>query len=139
MIQSRRSWLYLAFLAGMLAVGIPYWIIPYGQVNLPSALLTPALAVVVVAAFVARVGRTASFWRVVLVVGSAVPAAVFMRVVRDTTSDPTSHNLWPVEVFIALMVGLSCSLGGAAAGMIVGMLSSPQPDGAAVMSRLEER
>lgn len=127
MTQSRRTWLYLAFLAGVLAVGIPYWLMPYGRVNLPGALMTPALAVVVVAAFLARAGRTASFWRVVFVVGSSVPAAVFMRVVWDTTRDPTSHNLWPFEVIIALMVGLSCSLGGAAAGMIGVMLRTPQP------------
>lgn len=127
MIQSRRNWLYLAFLAGVLAVGIPYWLMPYGQVSLPSALMTPALAVVVVAAFLARIGRTASFWRVVFVVGSAVPAAVFMRVVRDTTQDPTSHNLWPFEVIIALMVGLSCSLSGTLVGMIGAMIKTPQP------------
>jgi hypothetical protein len=127
MTHSRRSWLYLAFLAGVLAVGIPYWRMPYGQVNLPSALMTPALAVVVVAACLARAGRTASFWRVVLVVGSSVPAAVFMRVVADTSGDPTSHNLWPFEVIIALMVGLSCSLGGAAAAMIGAMIRTSQP------------
>jgi hypothetical protein len=51
MIQSRRTWLYAGFNTGACAVGIPYWLTPYGQVNLPSALLTPALMVVVVAAF----------------------------------------------------------------------------------------
>jgi hypothetical protein len=127
MIESRRTWLYIAFLAGVLAVGIPYWLMPYGQVNLPSALLTPALGVVVAAAFLARIGRTASFWRVVLVVGSTVPAAVFLRVVWDTTRNPTSHNLWPFEVIIALMVGLCCSLSGAVAGMIGAMIKTPQP------------
>jgi hypothetical protein len=127
MIQSRRTWLFVAFSAGLFAVGIPYWLTPYRQVNLPDALFTPALLVVVLAAFVVRTVRAASFWRGVLIVGSAVPAAVMARVSWETTRDPTSHNLWPFELIIALMVGLACSLGGTVAGKIGAMLRAAQP------------
>jgi len=110
MIQSRSTWLYIAFTAGLFAVGIPYWLIPYRQVNLPDALLTSALLVVVLAAFVVRTTSAASFWRGVLIVGAAVPAAVMMRVSWETTRDPTSHNLWPFEIVIALVVGVSLAM-----------------------------
>ncbi|HET8700783.1 MAG TPA: hypothetical protein VFL97_03845 [Nitrococcus sp.] len=41
---ARRGRLAIAFTASFLAVGIPYWLIPYGMLNLPEALLRPALA-----------------------------------------------------------------------------------------------
>lgn len=78
MIQSRRIWLYLGFVAGLVAVGIPYWIVPYRQVSLPGSLLTPPSLTVVVAV-------------------------------------------------VALVVGFSCSLGGAVPRTIGAMLRAPHP------------
>ena len=56
-----------------------------------------------------------------------VPAAVMARVVVDTARDSTSHNLWPLEILIALAVGLACSLVGTALGSLLLMRSSKRP------------
>jgi hypothetical protein len=56
---------------------------------------------------------------------SSVIAVVVARVVVEGVQDPTSHNLWPFEVIIALMVGFACAFGGAVAGrLIAGLLPS---------------
>jgi hypothetical protein len=122
MNQLKRKWLSVAFISGFLAVGIPYWLIPYNKGNLPDALMGPALLVVVFAALLIRSFQVTSFWRVVGIVGASVPAAVFARVIVEGLQDPTSHNLWPFEVIIALFVGFPCALAGAVAGSLVSTL-----------------
>lgn len=56
---------------------------------------------------------------IVFVVGGSVPSAVLARITVETTNDPTSHNLWPLEL-IAALVGGACS----SAGTLVGNLPS---------------
>jgi len=124
-----RHPLLIGFAASFLAVGIPYWAIPYDGAQLPSALLTPALAVVVAAAAILRAIGAAPFRRIVGVVGASVPAAVMARVSVDTSSDPTSHNLWPFEVVIACGVGFACSLAGAIAGHAAAALAARRRSG----------
>jgi hypothetical protein len=41
---------------------------------------------------------------------------VIARVIVETSQDPTSHNLWPLELIIASAVGLAVSLVGSLAG-----------------------
>jgi hypothetical protein len=125
----RRHWPLIGFAAGFLAVGVPYWAIPYDGAQLPSALLTPALAVVVAASAILRAIGAAPFWRIVGVVGASVPAVVMARVLVDTSSDPTSHNLWPFEAAIACGVGFACSLAGAIAGGGLAMLAARRRSG----------
>ena len=122
MNQIKPNWLSVAFVLSFLAVGIPYWLIPYNKVNLPSALIEPGLLVVVFAALLIRSQRASSFWEVVSIVGASVPAAVFARVIVDGLKDPSSHNLWPFEVIIALLMGFLCALAGAVAGSLVSTL-----------------
>jgi hypothetical protein len=112
----------IAFVASFLAVGVPYWMIPYNEVNLPDALMTPGLFVVVFASLVMRAYGVASFWKAASIVGAAVPAAVLARVIWDGVQDPTSHNLWPLEILIALPMGLGCALAGAIAGSLLAKL-----------------
>jgi hypothetical protein len=114
--------LLIAFAASVLAVGVPYWSIPYSKLNLPSALIGPALWVVVASALLPRAGGLARFWRTVGVIGASVPAVVLARVVVDGIRDPTSHNLWPFEAIIALAIGFACALTGALAGSAVAKL-----------------
>jgi len=45
-------------------------------------------------------------WRLFAAVPAAVMAFVVLRIVIDTTRDPTSHNLWPFE--IVMWGGFSC-------------------------------
>ena len=119
MAKVKQIWLPLAFLASLAAVGIFYWMIPYDKVNLPDALMVPGMVVVGFAALALRSFRVAPFWRVTAVVGASVPAAVFARVIWDGVQDPTSHNLWPLEVVIALLVGLVVAFAGAIAGSLI--------------------
>ena len=126
----KSLWLPLSVAASFLAVGIPYWWIPYGKVNLPSALLGPGLIVVVISALLLRIYDVAALWRVIWMVGGSVALAVMTRVVVDGVRDPTSHNLWPFEVIIALVVGFACSASGAiVGGLIARLLSSRIRDG----------
>jgi len=48
------------------------------------------------------VWRWRGAWRVAAAVPAAMMAFVVLRLIVDTASDPTSHNLWPFEI---LMVG----------------------------------
>lgn len=45
-------------------------------------------------------------WRFFAAIPAAVMAFVVLRIVIDTTRDPTSHNLWPFE--IVMWGGLTC-------------------------------
>ena len=115
---NRSTWLSIAFFAGFLAVGLPYWQIPYAKLSLPETLIGFGLLVVIAAATISRLsGRTPVFLTIV-VVGMTVPSAVFARVIVEATKDPTSHNLWPIEVGIALFVGI----GSSSVGVLLGSL-----------------
>ena len=79
----------------------------------------------VVLALLARGVWKAGFWTTTLVVGASVPAAVMARVVHDTWSDPTSHNLWPFELILAAGPGLLVAAIGALAGGQARQLRGP--------------
>ncbi len=124
MDKLRQNGLPIAFVASFLAVGVPYWLIPYSKISLPDALVAPGMLVVVLGALMLRSCGVASFWRVTSIVGASVPAAVFARVIADVAADPTSHNLWPLEIIIALPMGLAGALVGATAGSLFGKLAA---------------
>lgn len=113
-----RWWLLATFLVLVIIVGVPFWRIPYSQVNLPDALLTPALLAVAAGAVLLRVKAMGTRQSAFLAAGAAVPAAVVLRVIVETVADPTSHNLWPFEVVIASVLGLVA----AGAGVLVARL-----------------
>jgi len=115
-MNEKTVWAIAAFSVAFLATGIPYWQIPYAKVSLPSSLYGPALLVVAIAAAALRLGAKASFARALFVAGLAVPAMVMARVQVETSLDPTSHNLWPLEIIIAAAVGLLVSFAGSLIG-----------------------
>lgn len=108
----------LAWGASLLVTGLPYWSTPYRSVSLPGTLVTPGLFVIVLAAAVISFSRGHGALKQVAIVGLSVPAVVVARVTWDVMRDPTSHNLWPFEVVIALMIGFGCAVTGAVAGML---------------------
>lgn len=114
----REQIMLIGFSASLLGVGIPYWMIPYQQVSLPNVLYGSPLLIVSVAAAVACAFNAASFWKSVAIVGASVPVAVLFRIVVEATADPTTHNLWPVEVSIAFILSLVCSTVGAICGVL---------------------
>ena len=113
-------WLAAAFLVSFFTVGVPYWQIAYSKVSLPDTLYGAGLIVVGVLAAAARAFGKARLMAVIFVVGAAIPAAILARVAVETASDPTSHNLWPLEMIIAAVVGMVSS----SAGALVGSLPS---------------
>ena len=98
-------WLLLAFAVVVLAAGIPYWRLPYDEINrghfavLPGALLLGFLTFMLVMAEVARVKQ------IVVTMLLCVPTIDIVSIVKDTAADPTSHNLWPFELAIAAISG----------------------------------
>ena len=118
----QRTLLLTGFLASLLAVGIPYWVIPYSSVSLPDALIGFGVIVVILAALALRAWVTAPFWKTTLVIGASVPAVVLARVFVEATADPTSHNLWPLEITIAMGVGFAAALIGTVAGSLIAKL-----------------
>ncbi len=118
-INGRKYWWQPGFALAFFTVGVPYWLVPYNKLNLPDALLGAGLVVVFAAALAARLYSGKSFMRVVMVMGAAVPTVVMMRVVIDGVRDATSHNLWPLEVIIAIFVGGAVALMGALAGSVM--------------------
>ena len=51
-------------------------------------------------------------WRIAAAVPAAIMAFVVLRIIIDTSRDPTSHNLWPFEILMAgaLSAGLTVVL-----------------------------
>ena len=127
MSRSSRGWLLIAFAIAFVGVGFRYWQMPYEQLDLPDALYGPGLAAVLVVAMMVRAFGVARFWIAWLVVASAVPAAVLVRIALDTASDPASHSLWPFEILVAAGIGLVAALAGALLGSLFLLRSSRRP------------
>lgn len=127
-IDWRKYWWQPGFVLAFFAVGVPYWLIPYNKLNLPDALLGAELVVVFAAAVLVRIYSGKSFLRVVMVMGSAVPAVVMARVVVDGVLDYSAHNLWPFEVVIAILVGGAVAVAGTLAGSVVLWLSRKESE-----------
>ncbi|HYM85642.1 MAG TPA: hypothetical protein VET30_02790 [Pseudoxanthomonas sp.] len=127
MTRSTPAWLLLAFLIAFVGVGFRYWQMPYSQVSLPNSMYGPGLVAVGVVAMLARAFGLARFWKVWLLIAASVPAAVLVRVIVETGGNATSHNLWPLEILIAICLGLACALLGTALGSLFLMRSSKRP------------
>jgi hypothetical protein len=119
--------LALAFAVSFLAIGLPYWQIPYAHVSLPKSLIGFGLLTVAVLVTASRFVAGVRLLPTTLVIGASAPCAVIARVIYDTSTDPTSHNLWPFEIVIAIALGFVASLVGAAIG---GLLASATRTGA---------
>lgn len=120
MTLSNRVVLALAFFGSFFVVGASYWPIPYAQISLPNAVWGLPLVVVAALAALPSVLSSARFWPSALIVGASVPAAVLARVIYDTSSNPSSHNLWPLEIILATGPGLLAGVAGALVGGFLG-------------------
>lgn len=127
MTRSSPAWLLIAFLIAFVGVGFRYWQIPYPQASMPESLYGPGLVAVGVVAMMARAFGLARFLKVWLLIAATVPLAVLARVILETSGDPTSHNLWPLELGIAAALGLGCALLGALLGSLFLLRSSKRP------------
>lgn len=112
-----RTAVRLAFVAVFLAVGIPYWLVPYNK-TIPNPVIAIGLVAVVAAAAILAF-RGFKLAKAIAVPGLAVPAAAMARVIVEGVIDPTSHNLWPFEIVIAALLGLAAALPGALLGWLL--------------------
>ncbi|CCD96004.1 conserved membrane hypothetical protein [Bradyrhizobium sp. ORS 375] len=98
-------WLFAAFAVVVLAAGLPYWRLSYDELNrgqfavAPGALLLGLLSLVLVLADAAPVRR------IVQVMSFCAPTIAAVSIARHTAIDPTSHNLWPLELAFAGIAG----------------------------------
>ncbi|MDO1527955.1 hypothetical protein QMK61_03835 [Fulvimonas sp. R45] len=113
-------WLVACTMVCVLAIGLPYALTPYGKLNLPGALF-PGLWLAGAGAFVLAALQAGAL-RGMLALGAIAPLVAWLRVLVDAARDPTSHNLWPFEIAIAVGASLACVLPGAALGMLVARL-----------------
>lgn len=108
----------LAWLVGFLAVGLPYWRIPYARVTLPNALPVLGLLVVGAIALFLVASKRLSLGMSTGILATTVLAAVMARVIVEGVSDPTSHNLWPFELVVAGVTGVLVAGMGAGIGAL---------------------
>ena len=104
------------------AVLIPYAArIDLGH-ELPGALYGIGLWIVGFAAMIARWRLRLGIFAATFAAGAGVPAAVLGKLLWDIAADPTSHNLWPFELGIAVAVGAVAALSGALVGWVMAVL-----------------
>ena len=113
-----------SFVIALVAVGIPYWRIPYAQVALPNSIFNFGLLVTLLAPIWLRGVVRTSFAKAFMAVGLAAPAAIILRIVLETSADPTSHNLWPLEVILTAGVSVALAFVGAMLGSALRFLLS---------------
>ena len=126
--MNQRTLFFLlgGFAVCYLALGIPYWRLPYNQ-DPPSSLTSLGLLLLLGTGMASRLLTPASWIRCTLFVGASVPALVMTRVLIDTASDPTTHNLWPFELVIAAVCGFGpAALGTAIGGLLRRLMNSAQ-------------
>ncbi|MEO3474454.1 hypothetical protein AAFN86_21490 [Roseomonas sp. CAU 1739] len=112
-------WLTAAFIVGVFLSGMQYWLLSYRQAELPVAVMGPGLLALPVIAAALVAARVAAPRRALVVMMSCLPCAIILRVVAETWRDPTSHNLWPFEVVMAILVGLVAVLPGVGIGVFL--------------------
>lgn len=107
------------FLACLLAVGVPFWRIPYSSVNVPDAFYGAGLLVVAIAPLVLVRFAGAGFARSLLIPALAPAAALLLRVIVEGIQDPSRHNLWPLALVIVLVLGVVVAVPGAVVGRLM--------------------
>lgn len=129
-VRPRRRWRALALFASTtLAVAIPYWWAFGQRVNLPDALGGPVPPLLFAAGLFGVWRLRIGTWLPALAVCAAAPAAVMSRVLWDVATDPTAHNLWPLEIALALWAALPGALAGVLAGWLLARLRPPSAAG----------
>jgi hypothetical protein len=116
--RSTYVWLAVAFFTAFLATGSQLWPGSY-QEYLSRGGGTQLVATVAIVATLVAAISSLGIMRCALAVGCGFPAATFARVVADGLQDPTSHNLWPFEVGIALIVGMAAAWPAAFVGALI--------------------
>lgn len=108
------------FVVCFLAVGIPFWSIPYNELNVPNGFFGPGAVVVFVVALLMGLRGKTPFGKTILIPGLAMPAALMARVVVEgVLVDASHHNLWPLALIIAIVFSALVAGGGAVVGVLL--------------------
>ncbi len=112
-----ESWLWTAIAAALCTAlfGTVYWSTPYSDLDIGSIGLWLYL-VAMVPVIVLRATRTAPFLMAAAALPTGLVLAVMARIAVDVGRDGTSHNLWPIEIVIAGVVGVFWGVIAAAIG-----------------------
>ena len=124
---SRQAWIATGF--GLLAAAMIYWPLANGQMEMMSfpyflrcsAGAFPAASLAVFLLQVTTIQST----RYVL---TGMVLAMLMRIIFDTVSAPTDHNLWPLEIALTVAWAIPGCILGALTGKVVRKIGSPKPD-----------
>ena len=115
---------------GTLVCGLPYLI--YGATAPPIAITSVALAVAAVGLALLRPGAR---WQTGSGVGIGFVVVIVVQIIVDYSRDPTSHNLAPFEILIALVLGLPPAILGVLLGrLLTRKVPRPQVNGIALVT-----
>jgi hypothetical protein len=98
-------WLLLAFAVVVLAAGVPYWRLPYDEINRGHFAIWPGAVLLGFLTLVLMLAEVAPARQITAAMLSCVPAIDVVSIIKDTARDATSHNLWPFEFVIAAISG----------------------------------
>jgi hypothetical protein len=89
-------------------ISVPYWASSYASIRddgiFGSFVLVAGILFLGTVVACAAAGRHS--WVAMGTMFACVPIAVIGRVVIDTAADPTTHDLWPLEVVGAVFLGI---------------------------------
>jgi hypothetical protein len=122
-------WLPFSFAVAFLAIGIPFWRIPYNQFDLGHGELLPGAILLGVLTLLLIVAEAARARWVAIVMSLCVPAIDCVSIAHDTAIDPTSHNLAPFELVAAFILGAAFVVPGLVAGTLLRTLVRRQQAG----------
>jgi hypothetical protein len=117
--KQRPIWLVAAFVIAVLAIGIPYWRIPYNQVDLSHVELLPGAIFMGLATLALTAAQAMPARWVMGAMFAIVPLVDLVSIVRDTSADATTHNMAPFELIAASLLGAGFVLPGAGIGLLI--------------------
>lgn len=118
--QSKESVTFFAFLICFFIVGVPFWSLPYNQVNLPNSFFGIGVFAVFLTSALLSFAFKFSTRRSFAVAAMVFPAVLMARVVVEANSEPGRHNLWPLALVIAAIMGILVAGAGALLGGMMG-------------------
>ncbi len=95
-----------AFVFCVLVGGCVEWARSYQEYMQGGPASLIVLGVIAAKGFVLALATEISTRAIGIVLNLAFPTVVLTRVLMDTAQDPTSHNLVPIELAFALVIGL---------------------------------
>jgi hypothetical protein len=112
-------WLAAAFAIAFVAIGVPYWRIAYNQFDLSHVELLPGAIFLGIATLALIAAQAAPARWVIGLMLACAPLIDLVAIVRDTSTDATTHNLAPFELVAAAVLGAAFVLPGAAIGLVL--------------------